>query len=405
MGVKEDIREMWMPLLGQEIPLAIINTTEALWTREDKRPQIHSKKKLKDGWEFVFVLPPGMTFRQFAGNEEAYRDAIGDVTTEMLHVGKMALLKVTESKIPKKVTFDYNDIETDGIMPILIGYDHIGPVYADLSKVYNILIGGYIGGGKSNIIHCIVNTLLHLPKPPRIVISDFKMLEYDYLSQHVLLVTDNTTTCIATTRLVTEMRNRLGILQQARCVNIEKYNERYKSDPLDYIVLIIDELAELKCKQAQENLETILRLGRAPGYRVILATQRADAKIFGRESFGQCKANLVGRLCFQTSDVVNSRIILDSPEAASLPKIPGRAIWKYGKAMEVQTPYLDPEIAEVMLLEQSSFVRGERLQNRQNNSRMGGDVNRTTSLTPLSFLQSLPEAFTKIIRKQNDKKM
>jgi hypothetical protein len=145
MGFKEDMRDIVMSWVGQEIPLAVINTTEALW-REDKRPQIHSKKKIKDGWEFVFALPAGMTFRQFANNEEAFRDAIGDVTTELMHVGKMAILNVIERKIPKNVLFNYNLIDdSKGILPIMIGFDTTGKeAYIDLAKVYNMLIGGYI---------------------------------------------------------------------------------------------------------------------------------------------------------------------------------------------------------------------------------------------------------------------
>jgi S-DNA-T family DNA segregation ATPase FtsK/SpoIIIE len=345
------MRDIVMSWVGQEIPLAVINTTEALW-REDKRPQIHSKKKIKDGWEFVFALPAGMTFRQFAGNEEAFRDAIGDVTTELMHVGKMVVLNVIERKIPKKVIFDYSLIDdSKGILPILIGFDTAGKeVYIDLAKVFNVLIGGYIGSGKTTSVNSIVNTLLYLNKPPKISIIDFKMVDYQYLKEHVLLITDLFAAQATLSRMVVEMHNRLNILVQTRCVSIEQYNDRYGG--MDYIVLVIDELADLKNKQAQEDLEEILRKGRAPGFRVILATQRPDCEIFGRKSFGACKANLVGRLCFQVSDGINSKIILDSTEAATLPKIPGRAIWKHGTAIEIQTPYLDAETAEVRLIEQ-----------------------------------------------------
>ena len=400
MGIREDMRSFIMSHTGQEIPLAIISTVEAIWA-ESKRPQLHEKRKTQDGWEFKFALPPGMSYRDFANREEYFRDSIGDITTSMQHIGKLALLKVVEKKIPKKVVFNFDNIHyvSDMVLPMLIGYNHEGAVYADLAKVYNMLIGGYIGGGKSNIIHVITNTLLHLPQPPKIVIVDLKVVEYDYLSQRVLLVTEQLTARMALTRIVVEMRNRLQILLQAKCVNIEKYNERYGG--MDYIVLIIDELAELKDKQAQEDLETLLRLGRAPGIRIILATQRPDCEIFGKKSFGACKANLVGRLCFQVSDSINSKIILDSTEAASLPKIPGRAIWKLGEAIEVQTPYLDPDIAEVYL-DKPSEMFGQRRADSIDNSRMGRNVDRASIFTSIPLLSSCTKAFAKIGRAKKD---
>lgn len=385
-----------MPLFGQEIPLAIINTVDALW-REDKRPQIHSKKRTKNGWEFTIALPPGVSFRDFASREEYFRDSIGDISTEIVHVGKMAILKVIEKRIPKRIIFDYDAIDdSKGILPILIGYDNKGPVYIDLAKVYNILIGGYIGSGKTTSVNSIVNTLLHLYKPPKISIIDFKMVDYQYLADHVLLVTDLLTAQAALSRMVVEMRNRLHVLVQSKCTSIEQYNGKYGG--MDYIVLVVDELADLKNKQAQEDLETILRLGRAPGFRVILATQRPDCEIFGRKSFGACKANLVGRLCFQVADSVNSKIILDSTEAAALPKIPGRAIWKHGTAIEIQTPYLDIETAEVKLLEQSPEMCRERSSYSSDNPGMGCNDNRTSANSVISLLSRSAEKIKQISR-------
>lgn len=111
-----------------------------------------------------------------------------------------------------------------------------------------------------------------------------------------------------------------------------------------YIVLIIDELAELKDKDAQEDLETLLRLCRASGICIVAATQRPNSKIFTSKSFGDAKANFTGRLCFQTISGIDSRIILDSSEGADLPAIPGRAYWRLGRELtEIQTPYFDPE--------------------------------------------------------------
>jgi S-DNA-T family DNA segregation ATPase FtsK/SpoIIIE len=377
-----------MPLIGQEIPLTIINTVEALW-REDRRPQIHSRKRLSNGWEFVFALPAGMTFKQFASNDEAFRDAIGDVTTEVVHVGKMAILKIIQNRIAERYIYDWDYRPSKKmILPIPIGYANTGLIEIDLAKVYNILIGGFVGGGKSNAVHVMVNSLLHLKRPPRIVIADFKLLEYNYLKESVLLVTDQISTYQALSRLVVEMRNRLQIFADWKCVNIEAYNKKTSSS-MDYIVLVIDELAELNHKPSQEHLETLLRLCRATGIHVILATQRPDSTIFGNKKFGSCKANLIGRLCFQVADGVNSKIILDSTEAAKLSNIPGRAIWKLGdRTIEIQVPYLDPDIAEVKLLEQPSEVYQQGYADDQDDPRMGNTGHRAITNSFVSLLQS-----------------
>jgi len=344
-GIFADLRSIILPLFGREIPLAVSETIEALWA-EEKRPQSYETTKTKLGWEFLFNLPAGMSYRDFANKEEYFRDAIGDVTTEMKHVGKMALLKIITDRIGTMYIYDYHtDVPSSMPLPIPIGYNHTGLIMQDLADIPHILIGGVTGGGKSNAIHVLVNSLLHLIRPPKVVLIDLKMSEYNYLENDVLLITDQLEAYKALTRLVIEMRNRQQLLKQSRCVNIQKYNQA--GGDMEYIVLVIDELAELTIKESQEHLETLLRLCRASGICIVTATQRPDANTF--KKFGQSKANFNGRLCFNVSDGINSKIILDSVEASNLPNVKGRAIWKLGETIEVQVPYLDPEIAEQKL--------------------------------------------------------
>lgn len=402
MGLKEELRGMLMPLIGQEVHLAVINTVEAIW-KEDRRPQLYRKKKNSLGWEFLFTLPPGLSFRDFANKEEYFRDAIGNVTTEVVHADKFAVLRIIRNRIEERYIYDWSyRPDSKMILPIPIGYTNSGLVEIDLARVYNVLIGGFVGGGKSNSIHVIVNSLLHLKRPPRIIIADFKLLEYNYLKERVLLVTDLLDTYKALSRLVVEMRNRLQTFADWKCVNIEGYNKKTKNS-MDYIVLVIDELAELNHKPSQEQLETLLRLCRATGIHVILATQRPDSTIFGNKKFGACKANLIGRLCFQVADGVNSKIILDSTEAANLPNIPGRAVWKLGnKTMEIQVPYLDPEEAEVKLLEQPSEMYEPGFAYNPDNSRMGDYGHRTIKNSIIPLLQSGAKAIATLTRAKKD---
>ena len=343
--IRADLRELIMPLLGQEIPLAVTEVNEAL-AGDDKRPQLHQKKKTALGWDFWFVLPPDITFREFAGKAEYFRDHIGPhCTVEVLRAGKLALLRVVAQQLRSRYPYDWG-YSRAGTLPIPIGYTHTGLIVVDLADIPHLLIGGITGGGKSNAIHVLVNSLL--PTGAQIILVDLKMSEYTYLEQHVLLVTDQEAAGQVIRGLVAEMRRRQQALKAARCVNIAKYNCNNPADLMKYIVLIIDELAELTDEAAQDDVETLLRLCRASGICLVAATQRPDANTFKR--FGQSKANFRGRLCFQVADAVNSRIILDNGMAADLPDCPGRAIWRLGKdCVEVQTPYLDPEEAEVRL--------------------------------------------------------
>jgi S-DNA-T family DNA segregation ATPase FtsK/SpoIIIE len=338
--IRNDIREIVMPMMGLEVPLAVVEVVEACWA-DEKRPQRNQKRRTALGWDLYYALPAGISFRDFAAKREYFRDAIGlHSTVDVIHSGKMALVRVTTSQLKSRYNYDW-DYPRRGVLPIPVGYTHTGLIVADLADIPHLLIGGITGGGKSNAIHVIVNSLL--PAKPEIILIDLKMSEYNYLENHCLIVTDHDGAGQTLARLVGEMRRRQRLLKAAKCVNIAKYNVR--QEPLPYIVLVIDELAELDDEAAQDNVETLLRLCRASGICIIAATQRPDANTFKR--FGQSKANFRGRLCFQVADAVNSKIILDNGMAADLPDNPGRAIWRLGKdCVEVQTPYLDPEEAE-----------------------------------------------------------
>lgn len=341
--IKNDVRSILLSMFGQEIPLAVSETIEALW-EEKRRPQVHAKKRSANGYTFTIALPAGVSYRDFASKADYFRDSAGGnkINVSISQSGKMAILQISTNMLGDYFAYDCN-YPKEGILPIPIGHSKDGIVVVDLISLPHLLIGGTTGGGKSNAIHCIANSLLSLSEPPMMILIDLKVAEYTYLGSKVMLVTELDIACQALRRLVSEMRQRQQLLKESKFVNIVKYNARC-TETIPYIVLIIDELAELKDKEAQEDLETLLRLCRASGICIIGATQRPSAKIFSSKSFGDAKANFVGRLCYQTISGIDSRIILDSSEGADLPAIPGRAYWRHGRQLtEVQTPYFDIE--------------------------------------------------------------
>jgi S-DNA-T family DNA segregation ATPase FtsK/SpoIIIE len=136
---------------------------------------------------------------------------------------------------------------------------------------------------------------------------------------------------------------RLIELRDAGCRNITEY----KGD-MPFIVLVIDELAELTDKDAQSDINRIARLARAAGIHIVAATQRPDATLF--KDFAKTRALLPGRLCFTVADDTNSRIVLGTDAAHKIPKdIPGRAVWKWETEIIVQSMYLSTREAEKLL--------------------------------------------------------
>jgi DNA segregation ATPase FtsK/SpoIIIE, S-DNA-T family len=342
----KDIRETYLLCTGQRTAMKVYEVIDALW-KDDRRPLIHRKEKTADGsFIFTIALPPQVSFKDFYAKMDYFKDYAGGtkVHVDISQSGSMAVLKITTKLLDNR--YDYPaDFARHGIMPVPIGYSMRGLEIIDLQSLPHLLIGGTPGSGKSTAIHVLLKALLSLPVPPLIVIIDLKVVEYQYLSDRVLLVTDGDTATQCLARMVQEMRSRLTALKCSRCVDIKKYRQR--GGDMGYVVIIIDELAELKERQAHSDLETLLRLSRNVGYSIVTATQRPSASIFASKSFGDAKSCFTGRLCYRTIGDVDSRIVLDSGESAKLPMIPGRAYMRLGcELREIQTPFVDPEVTE-----------------------------------------------------------
>jgi S-DNA-T family DNA segregation ATPase FtsK/SpoIIIE len=308
----------------------------------------------------------------------------------------MAILQISTNLLGDYFEYSF-DYPRKGILPIPIGYSAGGLEVIDIAKLPHMLIGGTTGGGKSNAIHVIVNSLLSLQEPPVVVVVDLKMSEYNYLENRVLLVTEQESTCQCLARLVQEMRSRQLLLKESRCVDIKKYHQH--GGKMQYIVLVIDELAELKDKDAQEDLETLLRLCRASGICIVAATQRPSSKIFGSKSFGDAKANFGGTLCFRTKSEVDSRVIMDSGEAAGLPAVPGRGYLRVGcDLMLIQSPYLDPEVIPIVDQFSPGMLRAE-CKGDSDTDRVGGVGHSAINPFGLPFLASGAKAIKSIIGK------
>ncbi|GBD96715.1 MAG TPA: DNA translocase FtsK [Nitrospirae bacterium] len=219
-------------------------------------------------------------------------------------------------------------------LTLALGKDIFGvPVMADLSKMPHLLIAGATGSGKSVGMNSIVLSLLFraTPKEVKMLMIDPKMLELSAYEEipHLLMpvITLPKEASNALKRLVFEMERRYRLLAESGARNIEAYN-RKRSRPasdtngddkehLPYIVIFIDELADLMFASGREVEDSIARLAgmaRAAGIHLVLATQRPSVDVIT----GIIKANFPSRISFQVSSKMDSRIILDTYGADQL---------------------------------------------------------------------------------------
>lgn len=194
---------------------------------------------------------------------------------------------------------------------------------ADLKKMPHLLIAGSTGSGKSVAINSILLTLLYENSPSdlRLLLVDPKRVEFTEYNgvPHLLtpVVTEVDKTVSALKWAVAEMERRLKLFSESSKRNIESYNEDPPEGKIPYIVIVIDELADLMAQASNEVEGSIVRLAqlaRATGIHLIVATQRPSVNVIT----GLIKANIATRIAFQTASQVDSRTILDVGGAEKL---------------------------------------------------------------------------------------
>jgi DNA segregation ATPase FtsK/SpoIIIE, S-DNA-T family len=239
-----------------------------------------------------------------------------------------------------------------------LGRDVAGRAQAvDLSKMPHLLIAGATGSGKSVMVNALITSLLcnATPDDTRLILMDLKRVElagYNGLP-HLLVpvITEPDRAKAALKWAVSEMENRYRRFAGATARNIKAFNET-RVDPADrlpYIVIVIDELADLMMREGKNVEDPIVRLAqkaRATGIHMVLATQRPSVNVVT----GLIKANFPSRIAFAMASQIDSRTILDSPGAEDLI---GRGDMLYQpsdlpRPMRLQGVFVsDPEIGRV----------------------------------------------------------
>jgi len=210
-----------------------------------------------------------------------------------------------------------------GKLKIALGKDIADqPVIGELGKMPHLLVAGATGSGKSIFINCLLNSLLfsYTPDQVKLLLIDPKMVELNQYNgiPHLLspVVTDPKKASKYLKFIVREMEDRYELFASSGVRDIDHFNKNMDK-PLPYIVVVIDELADLMMVAANEIEEAICRLAqmaRAAGIHLVIATQRPSVNVIT----GLIKANIPSRISFAVSSQIDSRTILDGGGAEKL---------------------------------------------------------------------------------------
>ena len=212
-------------------------------------------------------------------------------------------------------------------LTLALGRDVSGSsVFADLARMPHLLVAGSTGTGKTICLNSLILSLLYQNSPDilQLILIDPKRVEFNVYNDlpHLLtpVIYDAQRSVNALKWLIEEMERRFNVLSQEGARDIISYNERMASqslDPMPYIVLIVDELADLMAARGREIEAGIVRLAqmaRAVGIHLIVATQRPSVEVIT----GLIKANITSRITFQVASQVDSRTVLDAAGAEKL---------------------------------------------------------------------------------------
>lgn len=297
--------------------------------------------------------------------------AAKDIRMEAPIPGKSAIgIEVPNSEVSvvtmREVMETSTFTEADSKLSIAFGRDISGQtIVGNLAKMPHLLVAGATGSGKSVCINGIITSILYKAKPDEVkfMMVDPKMVELNVYNgiPHLLapVVTDPRRASLALKKIVVEMEKRYELFSKSGARNIEGYNGMMKENPgavLPYIVVIVDELADLMMVAAHDVEDAIARLAqmaRAAGIHLIIATQRPSVDVIT----GVIKANIPSRIAFGVSSQVDSRTILDM---AGAEKLLGRGDMLFmpmgaSKPVRVQGAFMSDQEVETIV----NFVRDQ----------------------------------------------
>jgi S-DNA-T family DNA segregation ATPase FtsK/SpoIIIE len=325
---------------------------------------------------YELQLAPGTKVSKVAGLKDDLSYALATTEIRILAPipGKQAVGVEIPNLSPRLVTLGdiYDDLPgAASPLSVWLGKDISGnAVWTDLARMPHLLIAGTTGSGKSGCINAILTSILLRATPDdcRMILIDPKRIELNYYESipHLLtpVVSSPKEASAVLQNVVAEMERRYERLSLVRARSLPEANRAFRArgeDPLPYLLVVIDELADLMMISPQAVEDAIIRLAqksRAVGIHLVLATQRPSVDVIT----GMIKANVPSRIAFAVSSQTDSRVILDTAGAESLLG-QGDMLFKplgTSRLQRVQGAYVsEDEVA--LVVEQCRGQRGQEL--------------------------------------------
>jgi S-DNA-T family DNA segregation ATPase FtsK/SpoIIIE len=325
---------------------------------------------------YELQLAPGTKVSKVAGLKDDLSYALATTEIRILAPipGKQAVGVEVPNLAPRMVTLGdiFEDLPgTASPLSVWLGKDISGnAVWTDLARMPHLLIAGTTGSGKSGCINTLLTSILlrATPDDVRMILIDPKRIELNFYESipHLLtpVVSSPKEASAVLQNVVAEMERRYERLSLVRARNLPEANRAFRArgeDPLPYLLVVIDELADLMMVSPQAVEDAVIRLAqksRAVGIHLVLATQRPSVDVIT----GMIKANVPSRIAFAVSSQTDSRVILDGAGAESLLG-QGDMLFKplgTSRLQRVQGAFVtEDEIA--LIVEQCRSQRGQQL--------------------------------------------
>lgn len=336
---------------------------------------IHLKRrsKLKNGTEYVYRIPLGLSFSDFEKRLDHFQDGLNGKTFSLADLAELFKRKQRKPKQRKEIELQYDGmlkiLVYDSPLPELVPFDDhtIGglkgwqvpvgegrndSVTHDFDQIPHLIVAGTTRYGKSVFLKNVITTLIaRKPDHTKFTLIDLKggltFNRYKNVRQVQTVAKDVSETLEALRTIQAEMYKRMDIFLEAGHEDVREagYKDRH--------FIIVDEAAQLASAgykgeekamriECEQIVAEIARIGGGLGYRLVYATQYPTADTLPR----QVKQNCDARICFKLQTDIASRVVLDEEGAESLPLIKGRAIYLTDRKRVVQTPFIENKYIE-----------------------------------------------------------